>query len=110
MPSILSVTELSPTSLLESQKNESINSQLMNSIIESSIENINEENESDIDDDIEVKCNCQEHLGKELVNLKLKFPVDYLYECLIIGNEFTEKFHKKRKIWGKSLYFTIFLN
>lgn len=40
------------------------------------------------------------------MNLKLKFSVDYLYECLITGNEFTEKFHKKRKIWGK-LYFLI---
>jgi hypothetical protein len=71
------------------------------------IESIEEEsfvNEmKDVVEDNEISCGCteEEHLGKKQLDITLNFPVHYLYECLIEGNDVKIEFHKKRKISGK---------
>jgi hypothetical protein len=93
------------------EQNKSNKNQSMHSISEPNENNTQyiteQEYDDEIDDDTEIKCPCKEHLGKELVNLKVNLPVDYLFECLIVGNEFTEQFQKVRKIWGKKFFHLI---
>ena len=40
---------------------------------------------------------CEKHNGKEIINIKLKLSVDYIFECLFCHSEFNKKYLDSRK-------------
>lgn len=44
-----------------------------------------------------VKCNCSEHTGKEMLNKVFNLSVNYIWECLFGHTEFCSKYWSSRK-------------
>ena len=59
------------------------------------------ENNNNSDDqqevDYSIKCSCQEHNGKEMLNIVFNLSVNYLWESLFGHTEFCRKYWETRK-------------
>ena len=60
-----------------------------------------EESETEILED--VQCSCGEHDGKQMLNIKLNYSVEALYDCIFNYSDFCRKYWKARKIANEKL-------